>query len=262
MLVRKTRKNKKETPIPKILHQIWIGENVMPSEWMDTVKDFCKKYQYKYKLWTESNIDTLKWNEFNGLKKAYTDLEFSLAGRSDIIRLLVLYEYGGIYIDADTVILKPAKFNQFLLNNKANVFFGYEHILDKGKEIFSTHPNEKIRKATKYIANGVVGSSKAHAFIKHLLEKISKYVKKVAPAWQMTGPLFISDEYFKHEHKYKDIKIYPTKYFYPITWHNITDVRLHTKIKIPKESMLFQYGYSTNKFQLYFNNCKTRKNKQ
>ena len=122
-----TRKNKNS--IPKIIHQVWIGKNVMPNEWIDTVKDFAKKYGYTYKLWGNDNIKTLDWTAFAGIKNTYDKMEMkSLAGCSDIIRLLALYEYGGIYIDADSVMMKPAKFNSFIQNNKAPLFYGYENI--------------------------------------------------------------------------------------------------------------------------------------
>ena len=35
-------------------------------------------------------------------------------------------------------------------------------------------------------------------------------------------------------------------------WGGITDPELHTQIAIPAESMLFQYGYSTNHFEKIF----------
>ena len=257
-----TRKNKNS--IPKVIHQIWIGENVMPNEWIDTVKDFAKKYGYTYKLWGNDNIKTLDWIAFAGIKNTYDKMEKkSLAGCSDIIRLLALYEYGGIYIDADSVMMKPAKFNSFIQNNEAPLFYGYENINKVLHERLSKDSDPKIRNAKKYLANGLIGSIKKHPFIKNLLDKIPAYFDKNSDkeAWELTGPLFTSREYFNCK-TCTDIKIYPMKYFYPVWWHNITDPKLHTKVKIPKESMLFQYGYSTNHFQMYFNNLKYNKTRK
>lgn len=42
------------------------------------------------------------------------------------------------------------------------------------------------------------------------------------------------------------LTIYPTKYFYPRTWHGIQDVDYHNKHKLPEESYMFQYGITTN----------------
>jgi hypothetical protein len=77
---------------------------------MDTVRDFAAEYGYEYMLWTEKNIDELAWDSVPGLRRLYTSFRKELAGRADVIRMLFLYQYGGIYIDADSVILKPKKF--------------------------------------------------------------------------------------------------------------------------------------------------------
>jgi mannosyltransferase OCH1-like enzyme len=250
----KTRKVRHlEKPvIPKVIHQIWVGENVMPHEWMDTVVKFAKEYGYEYKLWTEKNIDTLPWHSFKGLRKAYTTMKSknAISGLGDIIRKLTLYEYGGICMDADTVIMKPKNFNTFLESNKANVFFAWEET--------ATHGFSRL------VAAGLIGSIKAHPFIKILLDGIPLSVKRgiKQKAWITVGPLYITRKYTSYKNDFPDIKIYPMKYFYPIRWHGITDPKLHTKVKIPKESMLFQYGYSTNNFKMYFNNCTTRKIKK
>jgi mannosyltransferase OCH1-like enzyme len=60
--------------IPKIIHQIWLGTNAEPTEWIATVKDFADEYGYQYKLWTEKNIKTLDWNLVPGLKREYAKL--------------------------------------------------------------------------------------------------------------------------------------------------------------------------------------------
>ena len=42
------------------------------------------------------------------------------------------------------------------------------------------------------------------------------------------------------------ITVFPSIYFYPISWNGITDIYAHKKINIPVESFMFQYGYTTN----------------
>ena len=89
--------------IPKIIHQIWIGPKKRPDIWMDTFKiDYIKKNpDYKYILWNEENIDPL-FEDFPIYKQVY-NLERSYNGKSDILRYLILYVHGGIYVDADSV---------------------------------------------------------------------------------------------------------------------------------------------------------------
>jgi len=240
--------------IQKTIHQIWLGTNVPPKEWIQTVKDFATKYNYKYKLWTESNIDTLDWESIPGLQEEYDKFNKEMAGRADIIRLLVLYQHGGIYIDADSVVMKPAKFATFLDKNKAGVFFGWENIdSSQTKKLGNLGP--ELRGTKRLIANGLIGAAAKHPFIQKLLDGIISNAKREAgqAAWKRVGPLYVSRVYFKSKGDFPDVHVYPMKYFYPRHWRGITDPELHKKVKIPKESMLFQYGYSTNHFDKYFN---------
>ena len=85
---------------------------------MNTFKnDYIKMYpKYKYILWNEDNINNL-FNDFPIYKKIY-ETENTYNGKSDILRYLILYKYGGVYIDADTVWVNNKNFDELL--NKVN----------------------------------------------------------------------------------------------------------------------------------------------
>jgi hypothetical protein len=240
--------------IEKYIHQIWLGKNAPPTVWMDTVKEFAKRYGYEYKLWTEKNLDSLDWNSIPGLRQEYGKFRKEMAGRADIIRLLALYKFGGLYIDADSVIMKPVKFAKFLEDNKAAVFFGWEKISKADTKKLGDFGPE-IRGTKRLVANGVIGAKSGHVFIETLLEGIVSNAKREANehAWKRVGPLYVSRVYLTRKDEFPDVHIYPMKYFYPMHWRGIKDPALHEKVKIPAESMLFQYGYSTNSFQDHFN---------
>jgi len=248
--------------IPRIIHQIWIGKNPMPHEWMDTVKDFAAKHDYDYKLWTERNIKDMDMNA--KLRAEYDSFEGELAGRADIIRLLALSICGGIYIDADTVIVKPKKFAEFLEENKAGVFFAWENLSKaRTKKLGNLGPGLTAQR--RLVANSVIGAEKGHPFIEKLLDGIANAAKdgsNKTAAWKRVGPLYVTRTYIRTKKGFPDVHIYPMKYFYPMHWGGITDPELHKKMKIPGDSMLFQYGYSTNKFAKIFakrNRRRTRK---
>ena len=232
--------------IPKIIHQIWLGSKPKPVPWIKTVKDFCRAYGYKYMLWSDSCVDSLGIDEIPGLRGVYAGQK-ELAGKADIIRLLALHRFGGLYIDADTVIMKPAKFHDFLETNRASVFFGWEELSEK-----------RIKKLNlgvkRLVANSVIGSALKHAFIRTLLERIVANATTEADgaAWKQVGPLFVTRVYEASKEWFPDVHVYPMKYFYPVHWGGITDPNTHLKVKIPAESMLFQYGYSTNSFDKLF----------
>lgn len=249
--------------IPKIIHQIWIGNAPRPNEWIDTVKDFATKYGYKYMLWNERNIKELGLKDIPALHDIYKGFAHELAGRADIIRLLALYKYGGVYIDADSVIMKPEKFCDFLEKNKAPVFFGWEN-LTAARTRKLKMADKDINRHRRLIANGVIGSQKEHPFFKKLLKGIEENVNDLneeerTAAWKVMGPYYVTRMYYKSRKEFPDVHIYPMKYFYPRHWHGITDPELHKKIKIPGKSMLFQYGYSTNSFNKIFEKRKHKR---
>ena len=67
-------------------------------------------------------------------------------------------------------------------------------------------------------------------------------------AWQSIGPQLITDLWMKHK-TVIPIKVYKSRIFYPIRWHGITDINMHEKMQLPEESVMFQYGYSTNNLE-------------
>lgn len=109
--------------IPKIIHQIWIGPKKRPDMWIDTFRiDYINKNpKYQYILWNEDNIDPL-FNDFPIYRIIY-DIEQTYNGKSDILRYLILYIHGGIYIDADSVWINEKSFDTLLEQvNESNIF--------------------------------------------------------------------------------------------------------------------------------------------
>lgn len=104
--------------IPKIIHYCWI--NTKDKEYPALVKNCIeswKKYLPDYKIieWNQNNFDI---NISPFVKEAYETGKYAFV--ADYIRLYVLYNYGGIYLDTDVKVLKA--FDD-LLNNKAFVCF-------------------------------------------------------------------------------------------------------------------------------------------
>jgi mannosyltransferase OCH1-like enzyme len=216
--------------IPKIIHQIWIGPNKIPKVWMDTITCFCNKYNYQYILWDDNVV-----NNFKLTNKKYYDIEKTFNGKSDILRYEILYNYGGIYIDADCIILKEDMFENLInnfINSNYSIAFGYE-------------------KDNELITGSVIISTINSSFIKLCIDKVKKRNFN-KPAWKSVGPRLITKIYNNINDK-SNICIYPSVVLYPISWKGINTIDYHTKINIPAESVMFQYGYSTNKLKTIFN---------
>ena len=247
--------------IEKHIHQIWIGKDTMPVRWMDTIRKTAAKYSFKYTLWREDDIEKgLDWNIVPGIKKLYDRTE-RLSGKCNIARLLIIYQYGGIYIDADCVLLKPTEFMNFLEKNSGKTFFAWETLTKEHLKKFSKNipENSDLRGKTRIIANSVLGGKKGSPFILMLLENLVPYSKehKGKGSWRETGPAFVASMYESHKDDFDDVHIYPMRKFYPRDWFGITDPEFHKTIDESKmKSMFFQYGYSTNNFAKIF---KTRR---
>lgn len=206
--------------IPKIVHQIWIGPNKRPDCWMDSVRDFCNTFGYTYMLWDDTRVHNLSMTN----RSAY-NYEKTYHGKSDILRYEILYQFGGVYIDADSVIVRPEKFHTILSEFNADAGFGFE-------------------RDNELICGGVSISIKGSKFMNSCIREIPLRNMKLAP-WISVGPILITDIFNRERHLY-EIKIYPSKIFYPVSWHGIQTIDAHKTTNIPEESVMFQYGYSTN----------------
>ena len=218
--------------VPKIIHQIWLGPNKRPDIWMDTWKnDYIKQNpDWTYKLWTETELENLSMTN----KQIFNKEQF-YNGKSDIARYEILYQQGGVFMDADSLwINKP--------NNSLNP------ILDMTKTSGMFCAEEPVNKWS--IANGVIGFTKGHPILKQMIDFIGNNyynMKKTHPKqrqiWIVTG----TQPFTKFVKEYDEALILESYYFYPESFHK---VNLHLNVKdFPKlypNSIAFQYGYTTN----------------
>ena len=95
----------KDNMIPKIIHQTWKDKKI-PQEWKSSVNR-CKKlhYGYKYILWTDKMMENFVKRVYPVIWPLYRSYKYHIQ-RCDVFRYLVLYHYGGIYLDLDTYCKK------------------------------------------------------------------------------------------------------------------------------------------------------------
>lgn len=109
-------------PIPKIIHQIWFqGENNIPNKYLPYIKQL---HEYHPSTNNQSLLDDSKqisswqyifWDDIKIIKlleqnKIWIDTYYKLTylhQKVDYARYIILYLYGGIYIDMDVIIVKP-----------------------------------------------------------------------------------------------------------------------------------------------------------
>ena len=103
--------------IPKKIHYCWFGRGEKPKLAKKCIESW-KKYCPDYEIieWNEDNFD-VNMNAYT--KICYMQKKYAFL--SDYVRLLILCEYGGLYLDTDVEVVKP--FDD-LLSHKA--FIGFE----------------------------------------------------------------------------------------------------------------------------------------
>lgn len=186
-------KNKKieDNKIPKIIHQVWIGGN-MPQQEQERccqVKCFAQDNNWEYILWTENDIDKL--SEF---KNIYEFNHTQNNGqKSDIIRIQILKEYGGVYIDTDFILLKM--FDELL---DLDFFCGVA---------FDGEPN---------LLNSLIGSSPGNAVITDMLNlDMSIGYRDAMDIINTTGPYLTTRKVFKHIENFNNMLVLPVSFLYP-----------------------------------------------
>jgi len=127
--------------IPKIIHYIWVGGKEKPADIKRCMATWKKHLEgYKVIEWNESNFD-IEQHPF--VKAAYEAKKWAYV--SDYIRAYAIYNYGGIYLDTDILLLD--NFDDFL-NHRA--FVGFEN------------PN--------YPFTAAFGAEKGHPLVKDMLD--------------------------------------------------------------------------------------------
>ena len=190
-----------ENDIPKIIHYCWFGKKEKPyivkkciKSWKDNLND------YEIIEWNEENFD-INCNKF--IKEAYERGMYAFV--SDYVRVFVLYNYGGIYLDTDVEVFKS--FDDLLVNDS---FWGFE---------------EK-----NFIATSTIGAKKGNILIKEFLDLYTNrvFIKENGEIDTLTNVAIIStilkDKGLKLNGEYQKIEyigtFYPQEYFSPYDYIN------------------------------------------
>ncbi len=217
--------------IPKVIHQIWLqGENNLPSKFnnnIKTIKDNHDKWQYY--LWDEKDILELIKNDKDLINKYYKFMY--LHQKVDFAKIVILYNYGGIYIDID------AYTNKNLDELFAN-YVDYDLVISDLKDIGFISNMSICRSIGKCYNNGIFISKKKADILKYMIDNFETEClfidSKIQCIQKTTGPYIfnkIINKYIKldnRENKSK-IKILNYDYLEPCTM-DICDITNNTYI--------------------------------
>ncbi len=136
----------REQRIPKTIHTFWFSGDEKPEEYKRCIESW-----YKYC----PDYEIIEWNSDNYDYKKNTFMEDAINSRkwafaSDYARLDVIWEYGGIYLDADIELTKPL---EAYLGNKAFFIFDSNNNIDLA--LIASEKNNPIINEIREIYRGL-----------------------------------------------------------------------------------------------------------
>lgn len=186
------------TGIPKKIHLIYFNQPV-PDDYMG----YMERMQTFNPAWNitiygREHARHIIEDKMPGLIHIYDGLELDVQ-RTDILRLLLVYLFGGFYMD----------FDMFCLKNMDELC---EHQLVLGEERTFTEAECEVRNTPHQlrIANYMFGGVKGHPFLLKLMEEAVRrsYGKKVRQEEDVlsgTGPGLVTDLYHLYKDRYPDM---------------------------------------------------------
>lgn len=172
-------------PIPPIIHQMWLSDD---DEWWDCEKGpDGKGDNSRVSIKTNSpNMEYRFWNMRKTIElfekpyfKPYIDFFHKLKGiqKSDVARIMAMYEYGGFYLDLKFINIRPL---DNLLHNDLILFYDTVH--------------NPIRTA---IFNGAFASFARNELFIGLLQHMASSYDPTLGTFYTTGPIAWGDYFYK-----------------------------------------------------------------
>ena len=185
-------------------------------------------------------------------KREFMTSQYQAVHLSDMLRLAIVYKYGGFYSDFDAMTLKDLSQFQNVIGG-TNIQEAILKNLERLKDFSEIIGVENIQKMSlRILQNTVFQFEKNHKILAKTMEEISKRFEGHHRI--EIGPLFLTTvvknmynisevEHFKK----KDLEVLPNDYFYPAKAYEIS--KLWTKVPKTKEDwkQMFQ-----NSFMVHF----------
>jgi mannosyltransferase OCH1-like enzyme len=191
--------------IPKLVHQTTRYGSLDFFEMKLFLKNKKKLLDWDFKVWSDDENRNLVLKIFPNYIKIYDSIKIGVA-KADIARCLYMYQYGGLYIDTDYLILK--KIPESLLIRSCIL------------------PISKEENNNSYLGNCVFLSEPYHMFwhdyVEYVFQNLELSFLTENRIISVTGPGGVTDFYLKNIIKYKDIYLPEKEIFHPnVIFHGL-----------------------------------------
>ena len=201
----------KHVKIPKILHHVWLGKQQIPNNLRKCVQTcYDVQSEWKHMYWTDNNLPDMSF-----FKKEY-NIDNNYARKSDLVRLMALYQYGGVYLDTDVECIKPI-----------------DHLIEDYIFVVATEAGNpgKFNPNREHINNAVIASTKMNPVLLKLITTVKENYKNIdirdkSPlnyVAQLAGPP-VFNKLSRFIKSNKRAKVYEYQYFYPLHYTDRTNV--------------------------------------
>lgn len=203
--------------IPKIIHQIWYqGEANIPDHLRDYRQSWIHKHpNYQFVLWDQPKIESLLDKMNIEIKELYHAYDLMIQ-RIDVAKYIILYVFGGIYIDMDVKCLKSLDtiYNAHPDKNVILSLCPYNFFHSLVLKLVGLRSNENL------INNGVIACVPQHPLLEAIIVQAMKNKdtllkvlrKNFLHIFYTTGPVMVTQAFreFKND---SDIAILDNTYF-------------------------------------------------
>ncbi|CEL98509.1 unnamed protein product [Vitrella brassicaformis CCMP3155] len=220
--------------IPKMMHQIWVGPKEPPCLWLDTwrVDYLYRNKHWDHTLWTDE--DVAKLHMFN---RDFYEQERMWQCKADLLRLELLYQHGGIYIDADMVSCGSKCLDPII------------EMAEKDSKFLITYEPDTKDKPYSVLGNSVIVAAPKHPLVLMMIY----YLRNIYPLkrphlsveW-VTGPLAYTRALLQTG---MPMCVPPSHLFYP-AFHFVPNPDAIDLTKFPN-SYMFQFGYTCSGLENY-----------
>jgi mannosyltransferase OCH1-like enzyme len=174
--------------IPRVFWRVWLDEAVP-----ERLNGFWRGFQRHHPTWAFRTVDDsrdMPWMR-PAIRRVF-DQCTTHAGRSDVVRYEALYQFGGVYVDADVECLRP--FDELVA--EASPFAGWE--------------DERL------VCPTVIGCPPKHPALGDLLDILPEWVERRPnqPPNHQTGPYLFTACWRWRD----DVRLLPSQTFYPVHW--------------------------------------------
>jgi mannosyltransferase OCH1-like enzyme len=190
--------------IPKTIHQIWFqGEEQIPPHLLEYHKTWVSlNPDYDVLIWDQEKLENLINKQEGWIKETYFSYE-KMIQKIDFAKYMILYEYGGIYMDMDVKCLQSL--NNTPNINDSEIILSYMSTILLQKIVFSFYVKKYVM--DDYINNGTIMCVPKSELLllalkeAHNLKDFTKFILPSMHVLATTGPFCLSIAYLKCNQK-------------------------------------------------------------